>query len=213
MIDRVTITLMEIWNRKLHIYLGLYFLWFLWLFSLSGLVLNHPQWQFTSFWPERKQSEFVKKVQFPPEVDDLRIAQNLMQQLGMSGEIEWTTTRPATNRFDFRIVKPGQIIEVKTDLKTEEAAIHSTQTNGWGIVKMLHTFTGVRANAPDAERDWWATKIWSFSMDALSLGLVLLVGSGIILSLMLKKERILGVIILGSGLLSCGFFVFGLSLM
>jgi hypothetical protein len=209
--NQVTITLVEIWNRKLHIYLGLYFLWFLWLFALSGLLLNHPQWQFASFWEERKQSEQVKKVRPPQEVDDLRIAQNLMQQLGLSGEIDWTTTRPSANRFDFRIVKPGQIIEVKTDLKTEEAAVHSTQTNGWGIVKMLHTFTGVRANAPNAERDWWATKIWSFSMDALSIGLVFLACSGILLWLKLKNGLILGTVILGSGLLSCGFFVFGLS--
>ena len=30
----------ETWNRKLHIYVGLYFLTFLWLFSFSGLLLN-----------------------------------------------------------------------------------------------------------------------------------------------------------------------------
>ena len=34
----------EFWNRKLHYYLGLYFLFFLWLFSLTGLMLNHQQW-------------------------------------------------------------------------------------------------------------------------------------------------------------------------
>ncbi len=35
---------LEVWNRKLHYYLGLYFLFFLWLFSLTGLMLNHQQW-------------------------------------------------------------------------------------------------------------------------------------------------------------------------
>lgn len=39
----------ETWNRKIHIYLGLYFLFFLGLFSISGLVLNHPQWAFAQF--------------------------------------------------------------------------------------------------------------------------------------------------------------------
>jgi hypothetical protein len=34
----------ERWNRKLHYYLGLYFLFFLWLFSATGLMLNHQQW-------------------------------------------------------------------------------------------------------------------------------------------------------------------------
>ena len=36
------------WNQKLHIYLGLYFLVFLWLFAVSGLLLNHG-WQFAEF--------------------------------------------------------------------------------------------------------------------------------------------------------------------
>ncbi len=34
----------EVWNRRLHYYLGLYFLFFLWLFSATGLMLNHQQW-------------------------------------------------------------------------------------------------------------------------------------------------------------------------
>jgi hypothetical protein len=209
---RTTINWLDIWNRKLHIYIGLYFLWFLWLFSITGLLLNHPKWLFADFWPNRNQSEFTRKVRPPLEADDLKIAHDLMRQLGLTGEIDWTTTRPAANRFDFRIVKPGQIIEVKTDLKTEEAVIYAIQTNGWGIVKMLHTFTGVRASDPSAERDWWATKFWSLSMDALSAGLVFLVGSGLFIWLKMEKGRILGCILLGLGTLSCGFFVFGLSL-
>jgi hypothetical protein len=209
--EKITFLWMDIWNKKLHIYLGLYFLWFLWLFAISGLFLNHSKWLFADFWSSRKQSESIKKVQFPRETNDLRIAQNLMRQLGISGEIEWTKTHPAADHFDFRIVKPGQIIEVKTDLKAGQAVIQSIQTNGWGIVKMLHTFTGVRATDPAAERDWWATKFWSFSMDAISLGLIFLVVSGLIPWLKMKNRRILGAVILGSGLLSCGFFVFGLS--
>ena len=32
------------WNKKIHIYLGLYMLLFLWLFSISGLFINHHNW-------------------------------------------------------------------------------------------------------------------------------------------------------------------------
>ena len=35
---------LESWNRRIHYYLGLYFLLFLWLFSFTGLLLNHPRW-------------------------------------------------------------------------------------------------------------------------------------------------------------------------
>ncbi|HEX6070876.1 MAG TPA: hypothetical protein VFZ18_13670, partial [Longimicrobiaceae bacterium] len=37
------------WTRRLHYYLGLYFLLFIWLFSLTGLLLNHSDWGFAEF--------------------------------------------------------------------------------------------------------------------------------------------------------------------
>jgi hypothetical protein len=33
-----------LWNRRLHYYLGLYLLFFSWLFVFTGLLLNHPRW-------------------------------------------------------------------------------------------------------------------------------------------------------------------------
>jgi len=32
------------WSRRIHIWLGLYMLLFLWLFAVSGLFMNHPDW-------------------------------------------------------------------------------------------------------------------------------------------------------------------------
>ena len=45
---------LEAWNRRLHFYLGLYLLFFIWLFALTGLLLNHPKWSFADFWPMRR---------------------------------------------------------------------------------------------------------------------------------------------------------------
>ena len=56
----------ETWNKKLHIYIGLYFLLFLWLFSISGLFLNHPPW-FHSMGPERTREE--RPVEIPDATD------------------------------------------------------------------------------------------------------------------------------------------------
>ena len=44
------------WNRRLHYFLGLYFIFFVWLFALTGLLLNHGQWKVAEFWPNRKTS-------------------------------------------------------------------------------------------------------------------------------------------------------------
>ena len=57
----------EIWNRKLHYYVGLYLLTFVWLFAVSGLIINHPGWAFADFWPNppalrpRRSGEFPKR--------------------------------------------------------------------------------------------------------------------------------------------------------
>ena len=42
-----------VWNRRVHYYLGLFLLFFIWLFAFTGLLLNHPRWQFAQFWPNR----------------------------------------------------------------------------------------------------------------------------------------------------------------
>ena len=68
-------------NRKLHIYVGLFLLLSTWLFCGSGLLLNN-----------RREATAQRPIQFPSSSDDLSRARELMHQLGMAGEIEWTET-------------------------------------------------------------------------------------------------------------------------
>src|SRR2546428_9507193 len=88
------------WNQKLHIYLGLYFLIFLWLFAGSGLLLNHGP-MFAEFWSKRQQSTTERPIVIPPISNDLGRARELMRQLELAGEVEWTTTQTTADRFDF----------------------------------------------------------------------------------------------------------------
>jgi hypothetical protein len=200
---------LKAWNQKLHIYLGLYFLALLLLFAVSGLLLNHG-WRFTEFWSQRQEFTNMHPISPPTAVSDLGRARDLMKQLRLAGEIEWTTTQPAKDRFDFRVVRPGRIVEVKTDFGQQTATIQEIRVNGWGIVRMLHTFSGVQRTALRAERDWWLTKLWSFFMDALSAGLVLLVLSSLIMACERREKWLGAAVALGLGVLVCGFFVFGL---
>src|SRR5215470_16879814 len=88
----------ERWNRKLHFYAGLFLLFFVWLFAFSGLVLNHPSWRFTEFWSNRVQSSYERDMVVPGPGGDLSQAHEIMRQLGMAGEILWTTTRTDLNQ-------------------------------------------------------------------------------------------------------------------
>src|SRR5512137_2416896 len=51
----------KLWNRKLHYYLGLFTLLFVWLFAFTGLLLNHP-WKFAEFWDSRQQSTSEREI-------------------------------------------------------------------------------------------------------------------------------------------------------
>lgn len=197
------------WNQKIHLYLGLYFLVFLWLFALSGLLLNHS-WQFTEFWPKRKEFRREQTISVPSAATDLLRAQDLTRQLALAGEIEWTAARPTPDRFDFRVQRPGRTVDVRVDLAKQSATVQEIRVNSWGVLRALHTFTGTRANAPTAERDWWLTKLWSFSMDALAVGLVLLVLTSVALAIERREKWLGAAIALGLGMGACGFFGFGL---
>ena len=197
------------WNQKIHIYLGLYFLVFLWLFALSGLLLNHG-WRFAEFWPQRSETKREQSITMPATSTDLSRAHDLMRQLNLAGEIEWTATRPTAERFDFRVQRPGRTVDVRVDVGKQTAAVQEIRINGWGVFRALHTFTGTRANAPTAERDWWLTKLWSFSMDALAAGLVFLMLTSAVLAFERRDKWLGAAISFTLGMLVCGFFVFGL---
>src|SRR5690348_5399668 len=88
---------LETWNRKLHYYLGLYFLLFVALFAFTGLLLNH-HWKFSEFWPQRKESLTVARVATNARMEDL------MRQFGLAGEVHRNESAPGT--LDFQVNRP-----------------------------------------------------------------------------------------------------------
>src|SRR5260370_22215277 len=86
------------WNRKLHYYAGLYLLFFVWLFAFTGLLLNHPQWSFAQFWDSRRQTSYEREIAAPVGGSDLAQARNIMDQRGLSGEVDWNRPRADVQR-------------------------------------------------------------------------------------------------------------------
>lgn len=200
------------WTRRLHFYLGLYLLVFIWLFAISGLFLNHPKWEFThDFWERREEATFEQTVR-PPQAarNDLEIAKIIMTQLNLRGEINQVATNPATNLFSFQVSKPGEIYDAEVDLSTGIATVKQTRLNFFGALDALHKFSGVSMRDATRERDWWLTRIWSAAMDAVAVGLIVLVTSGLYLWYSLKAKRVAGVIALGAGTFVGWFFLAGL---
>lgn len=197
-----------IWNRKLHYYLGLYFLFFLWLFAFTGLLLNHS-WKFAEFWPNRKISTSERVINYSRSGSDLERAHDVMRQLNVAGEVEWTAVRPKSTQFEFRVARPGYNLNVAVD-ETGRAKMEETRINAWGVMRVLHTFSGVRANDARNHRDWALTTLWVLSMDAVSVGMVVMVFGGLYMWFVLPVKRIGGLVALLLGTAVCCVLVFGL---
>jgi hypothetical protein len=202
----------RIWNKKIHYYGGLYFLLFIWLFALSGLLLNH-EWSFADFWPQRRETTRTLEVAVPAARGDMAIARALMRQAQVAGEVQQIKRSPDGAKFELQVGRPGRNVNIDVDLIAGQATVKHTELNGWGVFKTLHTFSGVKLDDPSRRPDWLLTRIWSLAIDALSIGLILLVATGLYLWLRLKSKRALGLTALGLGLAVCGLFAKGLSLL
>jgi hypothetical protein len=196
-----------VWNRRVHFYLGLYLLFFTWLFAFTGLLLNHPRWQFAQFWPNRIQNTTEHTLESVTAVADIDRARDVIRQLGITGEIQWPATQPVNGPFTFQVNRPGLSVEVKADLRAGHATVQRTQLNAWGVMHVLHTFTGVPAADSRNRRDWTLTTVWALSMDAVAAGLIVMVFGSYVMWFRLKAKRLGGVVALTLGFLSCCAFL------
>ena len=193
-----------VWNRRIHFYLGLYLLFFIWLFAFTGLLLNHPRWQFAQFWPNRTQSTTERTLKPVTATADVDRARAVMRQLGITGEIQWPATQPVDGPFTFQVNRPGLNVEVKADLRAGHATVQRTQLNAWGVMHVLHTFTGVPAADSRNRRDWALTTVWALSMDGVAAGLIVMVLGSYVMWFRLRAKRLGGIVALTLGFISCG---------
>lgn len=197
----------EIWNRKLHYYLGLYFLFFLWLFSLTGLLLNHGQWAMAMAANERRETKYERRVDLPAGGSDLARARDIARQLGLKGEINWPASQQP-GELAFNVSRPKDASQVRVDLNQSRAAVQHFDNNGLATFRIFHTFSGSRYN-DTARRDWIVTTLWVLAMDALAAGLIVTVFGSYYMWYRLKQRHTIGLIALGAGIVSCAAFFTG----
>ena len=196
-----------VWNRRLHFYLGLYLLFFTWLFAFTGLLLNHQRWQFAQFWPNRVQNTTEQNFASATGTADIDRAREVMRQLGIAGEVQWPATQPPNGPLTFQVSRPGLVVDIKADLRAGRATVQRTQLNGWGVMQALHTFTGAPAADSRNRRDWMLTTAWALSMDGVAAGLIVTVLGSYVMWFRLRTKRLGGVVALAIGFASCGAFV------
>jgi hypothetical protein len=199
--------LFETWNRKLHYYLGLYFLFFLWLFSLTGLLLNHGQWAMAMAANERRETKYERTINLPAGDSDLARARDIAQQLGLKGEINWPASQQP-GELAFNVSRPKDASQVRVDLSQRRVAVQHFDNSGLATFRIFHTFSGSRYN-DTARRDWIVTTLWVMAMDALAAGLIIMIFGSYYMWYRLKQRHTIGLIALGAGIVSCAAFFTG----
>jgi hypothetical protein len=202
--------LLESWNRRLHFYLGLYFLFFLWLFSLTGLMLNHGRWGVSLAANARTETHYERPVAVPADSTDLDRVQEVMRQLGLVGEVDLPAQQPGWLLFNTS--RPSDANQVRIDMNQGIASIQHFENGHLGRFRILHTFSGSRYSQTTSQRDWVVTKVWVFAMDALAAGLIVMVLGSYYMWWRLKKRRELGLAAVVAGVLAAAWFVSGVFL-
>jgi hypothetical protein len=128
----------------------------------------------------------------------------------VKGEIDWPQSAQAPGRLDFNITYPKRARQVRVDLVRKRATVQQVDRSFWSAFRIWHTFSGSRYNNPGMARDWLLTSVWVFAMEALAIGLLMMVLSSYYMWYRLKPKRTFGWILLSAGFVSCGLFVFGL---
>jgi hypothetical protein len=194
------------WNRKFHIYIGLFFLFFILFFSISGLLLNHSRWEFTSFWKERKETKTETNLIIPANLDSASLVQNFKEQLNISGEI--SNVRLTAENIYFRAGKPGYMREINVDFKSSVCVSKVTAFNLWGKIRNLHTFNGSDKAHPEVQPNWLITNIWRLVMDLTAIALIFLSFSSWIMWYEVRKSYPAGIVVLVLGISGAIFFIF-----
>jgi hypothetical protein len=198
------------WNRKVHIYIGLFLLFFILFFSFSGLLLNHSQWKFTSFWKERRETTAETPVTIPANPDSASLIRDFTRQLNISAEI--SNVRLTAESIYFRAAKPGLIEDINVNLKTCVCVRKEIVFNWWGKIRNLHTFNGSDKARPEIKPNWYVSNIWRLAMDASATGLIFLCISSWIMWYELRKRYPYGLLVLGLGFAGVIFLIFILRL-
>ena len=99
---------------------------------------------------------------------------------------------------------------MRVDLNAKTAYVKEFDNKTLHAFQIFHTFSGSRFNQPASQRDWIVTSIWVWAMDALAVGLIVMVAGSYYMWWRLKKKRALGFVVLAAGIASCAVFVTGL---
>jgi hypothetical protein len=190
------------WNLKIHLYIGLFILFFIWLFGSSGLLLNH-HWEFANFWEDREEQSSSRVIEIGRNKEPYVLAHEITSKLNLNGSIRNITFSNDSLGLNFIVLKPGTRYDVQAMLDDGEIVVKEMKFNLWGILRALHVLRNPSREEMGEQQQTILSSIWGVTIDVLSVSLIVLCLGGWIMWLRVPGRRF----ILGLISLTCGFIL------
>ena len=187
-------------NRRTHLYAGLFFLpWFL-VYGLSSIAFSHPAW-FTKGpqWDVISERDY-RLGPIAPDADLRAIAEKIQQDSGVTGHFGVSRSPDKMIRLYFpNFIAATQVVY---DPAKERLTVQKTPVRLMGVLQRLHTRGGFEGSA--------LNKIWGVIVDVVQLMILIWIASGLYMWWNLRRLRGWGLLALGAGLASFAFFMMAL---
>ncbi len=185
-------------NRRAHLYLGLFLMPWLLMYGVSSFIVIHNKW-FPSDRPAR-EILFEKAYGRPVNLrgannsPELRAAsQEVLKECDLDGAFWVDKPKPDTlhiERFTFR-----DSISLIYSAKDQKVKAERQQMLWSQLPQRMHFRGGYG-------QPGFGNKFWGLLVDAACLGILIWVGSGLIMWWRLPRLRVWGALAIGGGILS-----------
>lgn len=174
--------------RWIHVYMSTATLLVILFFALTGFLLNHPDWVFGSQPITQEVTGTLSKTMLPTaqvnEIDWLQISEYFRQTYNIGGQVSDYWNDDLSGQLNF--YAPGYTADVYFDMQTGDYTFYSESQGAVAFMKDLHKGSNTGTS-------------WNWLIDATALFLILVSLSGLVLTVLLKKLRMKGMLTMLGG--------------
>jgi hypothetical protein len=175
--------------RWLHIYVSMTVLVVFVFFALTGITLNHPDWQLQA----GKQSD-SRQLQLPAALTGLEFSADQLQQAEQAKQIaDWLRAEHQIQGavFAFSYDPDEQLLEL--DFKQPAGFANAQIALDSGVVELTAEFGGYLALLNDLHKGRYAGTAWKWLIDVVAIACLVFALSGFYLLWRQPARRWLGV--------------------
>lgn len=178
-------------NRRLHLYLGLFLLPWLLMYGLSSALISHHAWfraEKEPPWERVFDREYQRAV---PEDADLRaVAQEILRDLALEGAF-WAQ-RPNPNEVRIQRFTFWDVTRLTYSIQEQRLRAERQKQRWDQVIVRLHFRGGFQQPA------FW-DDLWAVLVDLACLGILVWIASGLVMWWRLLGLRFWGGLALGGG--------------